>query len=95
MKIKLPSLRPIIVFADDWTMYEKPNDIIKNFRLSPIWICGWLIQETDKILAIALEYTEANEEDEEQSCKTVVVPKSCIRYQKFIPIAQKKRRKNP
>ena len=95
MEIKLPELRSIIVYADDWTMYEKPNDIIKNFRLSPIWICGWLIQETDKTLAIALEYTEANDEDEEQSCKTVVVPKSCIRYKKFLSMPKKRGLKNP
>ena len=95
MKIKLPPLRPIIVYANDWTMYEKEEPIIKNFCLSSIWICGWLIQETDKTIAVALEYYEADLEDDEKSCKTVVIPKSCIRYQKFLFIGQKKRRKNP
>jgi len=36
MEIKLPHLRPIIVLADDWTMYEKDRFLDKNYYLSPL-----------------------------------------------------------
>jgi len=95
MEIKLPHLRPIIVLADDWSLFEKDRALDKNFYLTPLWICGWLIQETDKTVAIALEYGEGDDEDEEHCQKTVVIPKSCIRYRKFLPIGKKTGRRNP
>lgn len=90
MKIKFPCYQPILIFAEDWSLYPKENSVDHNFEVTPCWIVGWLISESDSQIVISPEYHD----DDEEVRGTIVIPKSCIKYRRFLsmPKLNKKQR---
>lgn len=58
--VPLPPYPLVAVYARDWMIDDEPHGIHFDYHVATGWGVGWLIQETQDSLSIAMEYFDAD-----------------------------------